>query len=104
MEELMPIFLTVSATLLGLSILIKVLWGMKFKRIKHRQPQGVFELYMLFAASVLMMWFPYKYDGDDEKLIKIQRRINWITYVFYGLVLLEGLLIYIQIQIIKNGA
>jgi len=103
MKELIPVLLSVSGVLLGLLILIKILWGMKFKRIKYRQSQGAFELYMLFVASVLMMWFPYKYDGNNEKLIKLQQKVNFITYVFYGVVLLEGLLIYTQIQIIKNG-
>ena len=98
MENIMPILLSVSGIFLGISIFVKVILGMKFKKIKYRQLIGLLEHYILFFASVIMMWFLYKYNGDDLKLKRLKCKINRVTFVFYGLVILEGIFILIPIH------
>jgi hypothetical protein len=83
-------------------ILTKVIMGMKYGIKKERKPQNIIEYLAIYLVSIFLILFPVIYNGDNLNLMRLKKKINVVTYVIYGLVVILGIVIFIQIYQIRN--
>src|SRR5690606_10101893 len=101
--KLTPILIIIFSILLGIIILTKVILGMKFRILKEQSPRNSIEYFILYFISIILMWIPVTYNGIDIKLKRLKTKINIVTYILYGLVIVLATVIYIQIYRIRNN-
>src|SRR5690606_18248726 len=99
----LPILIISFSILLGIIIITKIILTMKYGHLKERNTKNIIENFLLFLGAIFLMWFPLSYNGEDTQLIKLKKNINIVTYILYGLVIIFGIIIFIQIYDIRNG-
>ena len=77
---------------------------MKYRGLKEREAKNIIENFFLYLEAIILMWFPFSYNGENIQLIKLKKSINIITYILYFLAIGLGIIILIQIYKIRNSA
>ncbi len=83
-------------------MLTKIFWSFKFLTIKNG-PQNFIGSFLILIISTIMIWFPFMFNTDNEKLFRLKKKINLLTIIFYVLVLLLAVIVYLQILSVRNG-
>ena len=100
-EFMLPTLIVVFSILTGATMLMKIFLSLKFLNIKN-QPRNFIVLFLMSLASIFMIWFPFLFDAENERLIHLKKKINLLTYIFYTLFFLLMIVVFLQIQNIRN--
>ena len=98
-----PTLITVFSILTGIILLTKIFLGLRFLKLKNKAPRNVFSSFILLLISTLLVWLPYSYSGGEQTMINYKKKINLVTYIFYGLVIILFTIIFYHIYNLRNG-
>ncbi len=96
-----PLIITFSI-LTGIAMLTKIFLSTKFLTIKYRTKNFIGYFFILMVSTI-MLWVPFLFNTDSEKLFRLKKKINLLTGIFYVLVFILFIIVFLQIQSIRNG-
>ena len=99
---MLPTLIITFSILTAIAMLTKIFLSSKFLAIKNR-PQNFIGSFLILMVSTIMIWVPFLFDTDSERLLRLKKKINLLTIIFYVLVLLLAVIVFLQIQSIRNG-
>ncbi len=99
---MLPTLIITFSILTGIAMLTKIFLSSKFLAIKNG-PQNFIGSFLILILSTIMIWVPFMFDTDSEKLLRLKKKINLLTIIFYVLVVVLAVIVFLQIQSIRNG-
>lgn len=99
---MLPTLIISFSILTGVAMLTKIFLSTKFLALKNR-PLNFIGSFLILIVSTIMIWVPFLFDTDSEKLLRLKKKINLLTIIFYILVILLAVIVFVQIQGIRNG-
>jgi putative Mn2+ efflux pump MntP len=101
-QIMLPTLIVTFSILTAVAMLTKIFFSTRFLTLKN-QPQNFIGSFLILVVSTIMIWVPFLFNTDNEKQYRLKKKINLLTGIFYVLVFLLAVIVFLQIQSIRNG-
>jgi membrane protease YdiL (CAAX protease family) len=101
-QIMLPTLIVTFSILTAVAMLTKIFFSTRFLTLKN-QPQNFIGSFLILMVSTIMIWVPFLFNTDNEKQYRLKKKINLLTGIFYVLFFLLAVIVFLQIQSIRNG-